>query len=290
MNMKKYKTAKAFRAALETRLKQISKEENTDLQRLRRQIVFDRLLARIFYGGMSYWVLKGGYAMELRMQEARTTKDIDLTLENPQHLSDNSESLNERLRERLQEQTSNDLGDYFIFLIGESIMDIDATPYGGARFPVDARLDGRTFVKFHLDIGVGDVVLNPLESINGRDWLGFAGIEPPKILMLSKEQQFSEKLHAYTLPRENPNSRVKDLVDMTLLLLEGNLNREMVVSAMKATFAKRKTHDLPEKLIPPPKEWDPVFQRLSFICKLDKNIEDAYKVLAEFIDELAITE
>ncbi len=73
MNMKKYKTAKAFRVALETRLKQISKEQNTDLQRLRRQVAFDRLLARIFYGGMSYWVLKGGYAMELRMQEERDT-------------------------------------------------------------------------------------------------------------------------------------------------------------------------------------------------------------------------
>jgi hypothetical protein len=132
--------------------------------------------------------------------------------------------------------------------------------------------------------------LKPLESINGRDWLRFAGIEPPKILMLSKEQQFSEKLHAYTLPRENPNSLVKDLIDMALLISEGNLNRELVVKALKVTFTKRKTHDLPDKLIPPPKEWGPIFQRLSLICKLDKNIEAAFKVLSEFVDDIAITE
>ena len=42
-----------------------------------------RFLARIFSKGpkAAYpWVLKGGYAMELRMHSARTTKDIDMTL------------------------------------------------------------------------------------------------------------------------------------------------------------------------------------------------------------------
>ena len=33
------------------------------------------------------WVLKGGYAMELRVQSARTTKDLDLTLHDGTHLS-----------------------------------------------------------------------------------------------------------------------------------------------------------------------------------------------------------
>jgi hypothetical protein len=45
-----------------------------------------------------------------------------------------------------------------------------------ARFPVDARLDGRTFVTFHVDLGVGDEILEPLESVEGEDWLGFAGL------------------------------------------------------------------------------------------------------------------
>jgi hypothetical protein len=80
---KPYKTAGAFRAALEVRLQSLAREENTDLQRLRRQVAFDRFLARLFPRGPNSqypWVLKGGYAMELRIRSARTTKDIDLTL------------------------------------------------------------------------------------------------------------------------------------------------------------------------------------------------------------------
>jgi Nucleotidyl transferase AbiEii toxin, Type IV TA system len=81
--LKSYKTAGAFRTALETRLQTRAREEVTDLQRLRRQVAFDRFLARMFSKGpeATYpWVLKGGYAMELRVHSARTTKDLDLTL------------------------------------------------------------------------------------------------------------------------------------------------------------------------------------------------------------------
>jgi Nucleotidyl transferase AbiEii toxin, Type IV TA system len=75
-----YASAAAFRGALETRLKAISKAEGIDLQRLRRQVSFDRLLARLFAEKNAPWLLKGGYAMELRLRTARTTKDIDISL------------------------------------------------------------------------------------------------------------------------------------------------------------------------------------------------------------------
>ena len=83
MESKRYATAAAFRRALEDRLKDIAGKEGVDLQRLRRQVAFDRLLARLFQVGQPLalpWVLKGGYAMELRIKAARTTKDIDLTM------------------------------------------------------------------------------------------------------------------------------------------------------------------------------------------------------------------
>lgn len=75
-------------------------------------------------------------------------------------------------------------------------------PEGGSRFPVDARLDGRTFVTFHVDLGVGDDVIEPLDRIVGEDWLGFAGIPTIAVPTLSTEQHWAEKLHAYTLPRD----------------------------------------------------------------------------------------
>ena len=94
------------------------------------------------------------------------------------------------------------LGDWFEFTIGPPVMDLTAAPYGGARYPVEARMDERIFARFHLDAGVGDVVMRPLETIVCRDWLEFAGIESSRVLMIAREQQFAEKIHAYTLPPE----------------------------------------------------------------------------------------
>ncbi len=51
--------------------------------------------------------------------------------------------------------------DGFDFRIGEPMTDLDAAPYGGARYPIEARLDARTFATFHLDAGVGDAIVAP---------------------------------------------------------------------------------------------------------------------------------
>ena len=67
---KKYATAGAFRRALEERLKRTSMKEETDLNRLRRQVSFDRLLARLFWDAAPPWFLKGGYTLELRYKWA----------------------------------------------------------------------------------------------------------------------------------------------------------------------------------------------------------------------------
>jgi len=67
-----------------------------------------------------------------------------------------------------------DLGDFFSFRIGEAMMDLDGAPSGGARYRVESIMGGRTFVKFHLDVGIGDAVLDPLEQAHMRDWLGLA--------------------------------------------------------------------------------------------------------------------
>ncbi len=287
MTVRSYATARAFRSALEARLKQIADTEQTDIQRLRRQVAFDRLLARLFQSDEIIWVLKGGYAMELRMENARATKDIDLTVANPEHFARIEGSYNDGIREQLQDQLSLEMGDYFTFLIGLPMMELDAAPYGGARFPVDVKMDGRTFVKFHLDVGVGDVVAQPVEWRESRDWLEFAGVAPLWVALLSKEQQFAEKVHAYTLPnRGRANSRVKDLVDMVMLVQQGDMDPQRVNQSLELTFARRKTHEIPTQLDPPPDSWQPVFDRLAASCQLTSNIDKSFKQLLDYMNRL----
>ncbi len=196
-----YATAGAFRRALEERLKRASATDQIDLNRLRRQVSFDRLLARLFREEPAPWVLKGGYALELRFKAARSTVDIDLTLQRVMPATAAGVDTNQVVREMLQSAADISLGDWFEFAIGPPVMDLTAAPYGGARYPVEARMDERIFARFHLDAGIGDVVMQPLETIVCRDWLGFAGIESSRVRMIAREQQFAEKIHAYTLPR-----------------------------------------------------------------------------------------
>jgi Nucleotidyl transferase AbiEii toxin, Type IV TA system len=146
--------------------------EGTDLQRPRRQVAFDRFLARMFSKGpkATYpWVLKGGYAMELRIHSARTTKDIDLTLYDGTRLSKDPKERHEQMRAMLQEEAATRLNDYFEFLIGEAREDLEGAPEGGSRYPVQAQMDGRDFARFHVDVGIGDEVLEPLDVVTGRE-------------------------------------------------------------------------------------------------------------------------
>ena len=253
-------------------------------------MAFDRFLARIFSKGpkATYpWVLKGGYAMELRMHSARTTKDIDLTLHEGTRLSKDPKERGEQVRAMLQEAAATRFDDYFEFLIGEAREDLDGAPEGGSRYPVQARMDGRDFARFHVDVGVGDEVLEPLEVVTGEDWLGFGGVAPPSFPVISAEQQFAEKLHAYTLPRsERVNTRTKDLIDMVLLIRGETLDKSKTAVAVRATFIKRATHDVPKELDPPPAEWELVFDALAKECDLTMELREGFELVREFTQTL----
>ena len=278
-----YATATAFRQALEMRLHSLAQKEGVDLQRLRRQVAFDRLLCRLFHDEDCPWVLKGGYAMELRLSESRTTRDIDLGTRRP---VPGRGKLADRMLTILQDAVAIDLSDFFTFLIGQAQMDLDAAPYGGSRYPVEARMDGRIFARFHLDVASGDAVIDPCEEVRGRDWLGFAGIATREFPAIPKEQQFAEKLHAYTLPRgAAANSRVRDLVDMVLLIRLGmDIKKSRI--ALTSTFKKRATHPVPDVLIPPPESWSRPFAALAGECSLPLDSHSAFKAVEAFWQSL----
>jgi hypothetical protein len=278
----RYATPAALRAALEGRLSVMAKEQGLDLQRLRRQVAFDRLLCRLFRDADSPWLLKGGYAMELRIRSARTTRDIDLALQKlPKGPKDWDPVAT---RELLTQASDVDLGDGFAFVIGEPTLDLDAAPYGGSRFPIDSRMGGKRFVGFHLDASAGDVLRKPFELLEGHDWLGFAGIPRARMPAISREEQFAEKLHAYTLPRAGrPNTRVKDLVDMLLLLYSGTMDQSRLAENIKATFRRRRTHEVPSALPAPLSGWEVPFGELASACGLEKNIVEQHRRLASFL-------
>lgn len=72
-----YATPLAFKAALEARLRERAVAQGRSLNRVRQLLVMERFLARVF-PTVGLAVLKGGLVMELRLDRARATKDVDL--------------------------------------------------------------------------------------------------------------------------------------------------------------------------------------------------------------------
>jgi hypothetical protein len=274
--MKSYATAFAFRRALEDRLLATSKAEGVDLQRMRRQVAFDRLLVRLFSQGNPPWRLKGGYALELKLSIARATRDLDLGLSSGMPSG-------EELLEALQTAAAKNAGDFFMYVIGEPMMDLDGAPYGGSRHPVECVLDGRLFARFHLDIGMGDIQREPHEWTEPRDWLGFAGIPAGKFPSISREEHFAQKLHAYTMQRKDrSNSRVKDLIDLVLLIDAANMDHERLKRDLVDTFQRRQTHPVPNVLESPPEFWNPVFTKLAAECGIDGDIHAHFAKVSRY--------
>lgn len=274
----RYKNAAAFRKALEDRLQAMAERDRLELQRLRRRVAFNRFLARVF-AGKGGWVLKGGYSMELRLSNARATRDIDLSYRGGLAAGIKPETI---ILELLQNTTSIVLDDYFTFQIGQLQLKLDAPVYGGARYPVRAVVNGKLFVAFHVDVALGDYIPEELETVEEPDWLSFAGITPAKIKMLPAVVQFAEKLHAYTLPRAIPNSRVRDLLDMLLLIREDKLSPAKAGVAVKAVFERRKTHSPPQRLAAPPAAWEKPFAALADSCSLKDTLGDAFAIVSGF--------
>ena len=94
----------------------------------------------------------------------------------------------------------------------------DGMQYEGLRFRAECRLAGKVYGQpFGVDVAFGDPILGDPETVTTEDVLAFAGIAPPTLKLYPIETHIAEKLHAYTMPRIRPNTRVKDLPDMALL-------------------------------------------------------------------------
>jgi hypothetical protein len=274
----KYQSSGAFRRALEERLRAQSLQSGVPLVRLRKMVAFDRFLARLLHAQSGVWVVKGGLALQLRLGDrARTTKDIDmLALSQPGEITS-----------QLREAGALDLGDWFTFEVSEPTQNA-VTDQGGLRHPIHALLDGRTFEHFHIDIGIGDPMVEAVEYLDTPALLEFAELAPTRVPCFPITQQIAEKLHAYTRPRKSgESSRVKDFVDMLLLSEMGTISGERLFQAIHATFSTRGTHVLPVSVPPPPAKWESEFKRMAKDVGMgDLSLVQAYGFIQQFLDSV----
>jgi len=257
MIVRAYTSPQAFKQALEQRLRTAS-NSGVDFARRRQLLVFDRFLARVVTVFRDTALLKGGLVLELRLERARATKDVDL------RLIGSPESVLANLREggRL------DLSDFMTFEVAPDAehpqMQNEGMRYEGLRFRSECRLAGKLYgQRFGVDVAFGDPILGEPEMVTADDTLAFAGVAPPVLRLYPIETHIAEKLHAYTLPRPRPNTRVKDLPDIALLSTLQPLEAGRLRMALAQTFEFRGTHAVPSSVPDPPASWSAPYRELA---------------------------
>ena len=258
-----YKTATAFRQALESRLNSQQLTLPGGVQRLRKAVAFERFMARLQAGADERLLLKGGFALQLRAStHARFTRDLDVSV-NLKFFSAAGVTPATILT-CLREGARQNLSDFFAFEVGTSTnIPIPDSPNRAFRFPIRALLDGRSFESFHADTGVGDPLVEKPISLPPLDLLSFSGLPPVGLKSIAPEQHFAEKLHALTLRRDGiENTRSHDLIDL-MILLDLNLGpAPSVLNAVNSIFRSRGTHAVPHDLDDPPASWDARYSAL----------------------------
>jgi hypothetical protein len=279
MTVQKYASPQAFKQALEQRLKTAS-NSGVDFARRRQLLVFDRFLARVMAVFGDAALLKGGLVLELRLERARATKDIDL------RLIGSSESV----LAKLQAAGRLDLADFMTFEVAPGVehpqMQNEGMRYEGLRFRTECRLAGKLYgQRFGVDVAFGDPILGEPETVSAEDTLAFAGVAPPVLRLYPIETHLAEKLHAYTLPRSQPNTRVKDFPDIALLGTTQPLDAERLRLALAQTFEFRSTHAVPSHVPDPPASWSTPYGELAKENELAwRTLEELTTAVAAFIN------
>ena len=159
--------------------------------------------------------------------------------------------------------------------------------YGGKRITLDGQL-GSARIRVQLDIGIGDATIPEPEWL---DYPSLLNMPQPRLLAYRPETAIAEKVHAMVLLGMR-NSRLRDFFDIYVLSRHEPFEGSLLVSAIRATFERRKTV-IPEKL---PTALTPAFaqaadKRAQWQGFLRKNhltimqieLEDVIASLAEFL-------
>ncbi len=276
----RYASAGAFRRALETRLATHARHTGRSMVRLRKEVAFDRLLARLITVAPERWVLKGALALDYRFGDrARTTKDIDLAT-----AGDEASVTTDLLASQALE-----LGDFFGFAI-ERTGALDRLAEGAAvRYHVRAELAGRVFDEFRLDVGFDPPIGVELDRLLGPDILAFAEIAPVEVQAVPIEVHVAEKVHAYARAYGAGSvgtTRVKDLVDLALIATASSLDASGLRTALETTFNRRAGHDLPISLPRPPADWRVPYGRMARTVGIDIDLDAGFESAARVLDPI----
>ncbi|MGL5867051.1 MAG: nucleotidyl transferase AbiEii/AbiGii toxin family protein [Dermatophilaceae bacterium] len=281
-------TARSHRMqSVNDRIRLAAAERGVDANRLRRALVFQRMLVRLAPHGL---ILKGGFCLEARLADrARATRDIDLVgrLAKTDDAGD--------LRDSLEGLLDDGLDDAFGFRVARPrpLRGEDAAT-NAWRSTVMATIAEADFETVTLDlVGQVDEVAGGTETLSVPPPVAIPGLDPVRVEAVDVFQHAAEKYHAYgRIYAENrPSSRVKDLVDLVLLADAGLLADHRRLGQRLAVVHHMRDHGPPPTVLPePPASWRESYAAFAADLGLSATTVDAAHALAAELHSAALTE
>ena len=235
-------------------------ESGVSLDRLRRRVLFERVVARLEVAEPGRWVLKGGMALEVRLRDdARLTKDVDLGLRAE---IEDADDVQERVVAALVLDRD---GDGFEFTVSPpQVLSADGAGHVTWRVRVASSLAGKFFGGIQLDISPRAYELLATERLTLPSLLDFAGIPETEVEVVDVNRHAAEKLHAMLRDfGERENTRVRDLVDLVLLIEHELLTVAIVATSVRQVWAERDRISPPAVLPALPESWPARYERLA---------------------------
>jgi predicted nucleotidyltransferase component of viral defense system len=224
---------KDLAASVRARLLNIAKAQRADFNQVLVRFALERILYRLSQSAHAdHFLLKGALLFTLWYDMPhRTTRDADL-------LGFGASDL-ESIAQTFRDIASVEVEDGITFdPASVSVEEIrkDAG-YAGARVLITGEI-AKARCKTQIDIGFGDVVTpGPVHAVYP---VLIADLPAPRLRTYPVYTVISEKLHAIALLGMT-NSRLKDYLDLWVLLDREALNANTLARAIAATFLRRGT-------------------------------------------------
>lgn len=222
---------KDLAASLRVRLLNIAKAQGADFNQVLVRFALERILYRLSQSAHAdYFLLKGALLFTLWYDMPhRTTRDADL-------LGLGASDL-ETIARTFRDIASVEVEDGIVFdPASVSVEEIRKNAgYIGARVLISGEI-ANARCKTQIDIGFGDAVTpGPVQAVYP---VLIADLPAPRLRTYPVYTVISEKLHAIALLGMT-NSRLKDYLDLWVLLDREALNANTLARAIAATFIRR---------------------------------------------------
>lgn len=216
--------------------------ESRRIAQLRRDVAMQRAVVRLIRHAPERWVVKGGIALQLRLDPSRPSLDIDIV--------DRADPMDRDLQVRdLTAAFAQRLDDRFEFEVGRPTFNGEDR---STTIPVTALLGRKEFARFEVDIAPSGSHADAEQmtmSLPIDVELGDAEVE---VAVMRVEPQVADKVCAmfelHGAARDVPSHRWRDLADVAMLAQQVDGIEAADLLAAVTAEAARRTDTLPEGL------------------------------------------